>query len=554
MLPIKVLICDDTLKESTIRRELDELVPRVIWTLCRTIEEGRQAARDNSFDIAFVDYTFSTQPGKENGVDLLYDIRDIAPSCHRVLMTRSIAAGAQEVFDYALLPNREDRLVLVNKSDPTQYIFRAHIETIFKTRFAQQWALPDVADVVAGLTMMTGDTPNLRSDRPEELTHEVQRILFDIFDVSASTKLAGEPVQLQAGRIEMGRSGSIALQVSLNYGKDESGGERPGRDVLGMPCIVKFGRRASIEEEVERYRQYVQMGVPSNFRVELLNVSLGDGVGGACYSYAGGAAAKIIESLDTILRDRRTKLAREVIEALFNPDPKIRSWDAIRGPDMLIASFYRNSAANDLRTKAGAVHAFVKKAKVGSYDAETRKWTVGSQTVRLPDPERMGDDPWRTDTPTCLIHGDMHGGNLLVGDGTPDKVFMIDFADVGIGPRFADAAALASTVRLESPFDEPLDDEAVLAKIITAESRLASPTFNSDDLTRHGETNWVELAAVVNHRALQNAMAPDAKAELSQTQLAYALSIFEWPWWSKMHKLRLATWIGALLPYVEGSS
>jgi aminoglycoside phosphotransferase (APT) family kinase protein len=64
--------------------------------------------------------------------------------------------------------------------------------------------------------------------------------------------------------------------------------------------------------------------------------------------------------------------------------------------------------------------------------------------------------------PSCLVHGDMHAGNVMLEvsarEGEPgslaervhdlDRVSLIDFRNAGPGPRSMDAVALESSIRL----------------------------------------------------------------------------------------------------------
>lgn len=552
MIPIRVLVCDDDILAEVVQQRIKKpLGERVHCDLVRTPAEGRAAIDASDYDLAFIDFRFPN----DTGLGLLSYIAERAPSCRRVLMTKHLEKTYRDVFEYAARPAQKSPLSLANKSDFKQNFFLAHINAHFERRLEQRWVMPDVSVVAGQLARLSPQkAPGLRRESSASIEREVQKILFELFDMSASAPLEDEATtQLDIDpEIMHGRTGSVALRARLDYGGLEGG------PVYGSRCVVKIGPRESIKGESEKFQELVRMGVPSEFRVELIGTAVADGLAGVCYSAAGGSFSGDVVSLDVVLQRGDMERAHEVVERLFDTSEK--SWDNIRGGDQTIAGFYHDAFNADFVDRIRRVRSWAKASGFGTFDEETSRWTLGQHTVDLPVDDAPGHDLWPLETPTCLIHGDLHGGNVLVT--ATGKPYMIDFATVRIGPRFADAAALAATVRLQVPelaTDAVALDEKALSTYLDGDLRLTSSKLEDPDtlqyaMERFADHPWFGLARRLDALARTNADAEDARLELMQTQLAYALYICQPHLWNSAQQLRLAAWIGALQTRLKGKS
>jgi len=125
---------------------------------------------------------------------------------------------------------------------------------------------------------------------------------------------------------------------------------------------------------------------------------------------------------------------------------------------------------------------------------------LGYQDGRLVIPRKrfLGSQAIFTDRPSCLVHGDMHGGNVMVelDGGRPEqalkRVCLIDYRNAGPAPRPLDVLALQASVRLsdahaiaETASPNPAGHElaAVLrtaAQRVHAERRILAETWRDD--------------------------------------------------------------------------
>ena len=119
---------------------------------------------------------------------------------------------------------------------------------------------------------------------------------------------------------------------------------------------------------------------------------------------------------------------------------------------------------------------------------------------------RTWDEYYGTRMPHQLLHGDVHGGNVVVGPSGPR---LIDFDKMMVGPRVFDLAKFVATACFQAKGEarfartavddlvngytsvDPLSDVELaslipLCMIVHVESTLAGLTFGSETLVQHG--------------------------------------------------------------------
>lgn len=306
---------------------------------------------------------------------------------------------------------------------------------------------------------------------PIELHAEIERLLRVLYveiprwaDRSVTVSVALEPMDRR------GLSAAVTVNAVVNIGLKDASEIRTGHKT-----VLKIGPKFDILEEASRYREFVRYGVELDQRVELLAVAGKDSLGALVYSFAGGLHRKQLLSLDEVLIADLiagdVSLSVSVLERLFSS----RHWYDIRTPDINVSLYFIRSYKTELlrscSTSEGELRKLpeligervrVKKVeRTGIGDAHF-VLSVGDATeLVIPDSSVLGVAPMYRPARGCLVHGDMHAGNVMLEASADEsvgvnvtrpirleRVSLIDFRSSGPGPRSIDAVALESSIRL----------------------------------------------------------------------------------------------------------
>lgn len=315
------------------------------------------------------------------------------------------------------------------------------------------------------------DAYDLRKTK-RELERELERIYRHLFgDVRGLEENADVIVTFRLIERE-GLSAAITVEGEVTLGQDAATKE----PVRGNRCVVKIGPIGEIEEEVERYDRFVKFGVRMAQRVELLNFARVGSLGGIAYSFAGGVFGHSLMSFDELLRrpDGRN-LVSTAIKHLFNPDGK--NWYGVRCSEVSPLDYMQDTYETTFEecfesldksleglqqkfSRGGISHSSADEDKPGSFLFRGGRLTIPPTNV-------CGTKTVYPRRPACLVHGDMHGGNVMVELGYADgrgrteeaelddlagaelrRICLIDYGNAGPGPRAVDAVALQASIRL----------------------------------------------------------------------------------------------------------
>ena len=547
--PIRVLICDNDPEQlDTLRDEFEDadFLGSMVLEYASDITKAKRLIAEQYFDIAFVDLMFHPTDDEELGRDIIDHLRTVAPGCLKVLMTSYARAQYSAVFD-TVSSSTGGKTFLLNKTDTSVTAQAATlVERFFKSRLHPAWNLELNDEVVLALEANLQSIQGLRSGF-NAIADEVQSVLFQLFDDMATVPLANEPVTLDVSLLpSQGMTASVVARARPDYGKDRS-----GKPIYGNRCIVKIGPRESLVNEARRFNQLVKLSVPSEFRVELLGHASADSLAAICYSFAGGSQSDSIVSMDDLVRQSQSSTeAERVIRALFSPES--RNWYSLVGKPVNLKGHYERAYNTHFRRNVNAVSGFLKRTWAPwVYDEDKHRVDFGGISFEVVQESDLGQAMFNARVSTCLIHGDLHGGNVMVDES--GRISMIDFATVGFGPRFADGAAMGSTVRLIPLADQEAGPEELLrlGRMYKAERALlvkGSPRA----LESHRNSTWFRLSEALDNEIIRSALIEKGADEETiirdyrRTQLVYCLNIFNLPHWSRAQKVRLLAWMCAL--------
>lgn len=545
---LRALVADDDAGVFTIFREHTEEIQDLIHAdFAESVEAAKSLIESNVYDVAFVDYMLAPNDDYAGGVEVLRHLGTHSPSTVPVIMTKFHEKYQDWVYGRPFYDSSAEARVLrksvfLSKIDPYTGYFRAVIEEIFNDRLRVPWSVPgeeSLSDLVAAIQSRRKHIPGLRKNT-NAVVGEVQRLLYRLFNGPASSSLGRLGTRLSVDLMRPGRSASCVASVCLMYGDDAE-----GNPIVGNRVVVKFGPRQSISHESDKYVEFVQLGVPSEFRVEMIGAALGDALGAICYSFAGSGSDSDIRDLDSLIETGDVAGSVAVLGRLFDPGKK--SWDAIVGDPMKLTQFYRrNFPRSDVLRNTDLVRQFAASLKFGDVDERASTFILrgGGRKLRLPERKDFGQPRFLRNYATCLQHGDLHGGNVLVRE--DGQIRLIDFATAGLGPRFADAAALAVTLRIvpRKESSEALS-EAVFREFLRQEKEVLE--HGGGDPTRE-LFPWQLVARELNALALSNGIRPGESDqavadELLLTQYVYILNVFSAIHLGKSDRMHLLAWL-----------
>lgn len=216
------------------------------------------------------------------------------------------------------------------------------------------------------------------------------------------------------------------------------GGGRSSCTVFaGAPClgsfenppvsqlVLKIGPRSEIQEEVTRYDRYVQVGIPLSIRTDKIRQVYGTNLGIVLYSLLGEDSGSVEE-----LGDAPQEVIYEAIGRVMSPVS--RRWYAsssTRASHFLAYYESQHFGYSRFEKALDDCNSYLAGLKIPSGR------TKPTLRKSLLDSSRMGGP-----TPAVLVHGDMHLGNLVHYGAS--KCAIIDYRNVGIGPRLIDFATL----------------------------------------------------------------------------------------------------------------
>ncbi len=469
--PLRILIVDDLLdnrtkSQQTLREQIEAVFQakaEVELDFATTVRLANAKVRDNFYHAVVADHDLS--PGY--GMEVLQKVRDLRPSCLRVLITmhpETDAEGAEYLYQNLLPPEPLAHLFVTRTICHYAELVERLISCLPPDRVTLRvddgrGAEPVDSDehplvrAIIGKFRTSGPLP-----RWAEILHVLDRLfapetlknLAMVRDVAKRRRAPTEIDALELKELTGGRSSSTVLRcVPLTGG----GGHR------GSVCVLKIGPRSEMHEEIERYHLYVRFYRSSVRRVEMLSSQLGDTIGAVCYSFAGGGAADI-KPLEDLLK---AEDLRTIIYLRHEFSLESREWyrqvEAQEHPAAL-ATFFEKTHKVRVAEQLGAVARLAEEAGV---------------PIKLRPVPEIAAQVREIASHTCIIHGDLNAGNLLLdvdphdvsiafdrrGDrpfwaacyspeetGRSPRTIMIDYRHTARGPVFIDLAALQASLRM----------------------------------------------------------------------------------------------------------
>ena len=539
-----VLLVDD--EKENILEEAEREFPSGSNIRLKTANDKRSAEKlikSEFFHMALVDPGLSQDDDSLEGNLVLSRLKELRPSCERIILTNLSR------HEY-----NNDTLPIVAQMHPTLgsaqgILIKTDVVNSFRALIGERagrW-LQNCLEI-DGARIVADKLSDLFSKRHQKTktsvtADEIDFLVSRVFGQGEPWNLAQEGLGIRRVTLELiPRQGfSLAAVVKATcYSKD---------NVPGVLCVLKFATPEHVQTELARYSQYVRFRLAVHHRVELLGWSIGDNFGVLCYNFAGIASLS-----DLFLKEEPMFFG--ALDELFAK----QSWYSEKCQVRLgehFHDYYRMNVFNVLdaiRKVAGRLeHAF-------NGSQRGNELLIGGATVSLPG-DILDKKIFSRLSPGCVVHGDMHCDNVLVGE--RNVPMLIDYFSVGNGPRAIDLATLESNVRLLAllRFDEvgsyipdPRPDKEVISEIL-ALGTLEEGVWNTvwrPDATIIEETKaplWARASIHLGKLARKNFEKEPSltEGEYAATCMMWGFRLFKVKDLSEANRVRLLVWISNLV-------
>lgn len=577
----RVLVVDDEKHtHEVISEDLETYAKDLQLDFAFDADEAEQLLKQALYDLAIVDLY-----GKDDlliGTEIIRRI-DAADLATRVILMSKFELNEDSSIVLTLTGSRSAwRLAgFLDKRENFSANVRGQVGLHLEYFRSRRAAIEGLEQIVSAVKKQRHRYKNengeivLRGGR-NEIAAEVDRLIRKLY---VELPGDGERTSRVSVALDPVESPGLSAAVVVSAGVEVRFEQMEGRVGARHTTILKVGPKPDILEEAARYAEYVRYGVPLANRVELQAVAGMDAIGGLVYSFAGGLYNNEVLSLDRVLIDgleRETlSMSESVVRSLF----ATRYWYGIDvGEQDVSAYFGRNyrtslaaSIANsekhlfELAERRPNTGISVRRKVQGRRSLTTIKSSDGFELV-IPDKSVLGWGPLLHGVPGCLVHGDMHGGNVLleraapeaVGDGTTAlehyRTCLIDFRNAGPGPRTIDASCLASTIRFADAESAARlypgsagdgDLPAGLANAMIRRAEADEALYRAVFLHQGSppEMGWAKVALIALEGLLE--CFPDLTLrEYLTTNLRYTIRALGFPL-SDLVRLRMTAWLSA---------
>jgi CheY-like chemotaxis protein len=523
--PLRILVVDNNPRVLRVAHEELGSVPQVHLDHATSVAEAVDKIGASFFHVAFVDLRLTHD--FESGKEVLQSLAEQSPSCERIAMTRYASEDPASLLEVIGPPHPQAHGLIHKRQD-------------------NPWFTPVVDDLLSGwfppdsfLEGLDGVLADLRDKRKrlglggrtdDSIRAELVTILWTIFGRIGASGIArlNEGLRLDMRAMTPGLSPAVVFEATPHVGVDSK-----GQPILGNRSVVKVGPVHDIRDEVSRFLHTVRFGVVTEARVELLGFGYGDKLGAACYSFAGGARARL-DQLDDVavgaqppkrLSSERAEEVKGVIGALFGREAK--RWYSVDAGWVALGEYFEKELHSQFLRRLSAVRRWAERVAgdLGGRVSRDGILEISSLRLRVPSQDFFGLASFRGRHPACLVHGDMHGGNVLTSDG---RVCLIDFAHTGAGPRTIDGAVLHGSIRLWDAVEgPPKGDKDRLVSWISG--RVSSERQYLDRLAKVGPKEistgalWRQIASVLDWSIWENFVDAEEPLSVPEMALSYCL-------------------------------
>jgi CheY-like chemotaxis protein len=575
----RILVVDNEKDfESIVRQNLLQYGSKVVVESASTADEASHSFQEQYFDLALLDLYSDSRD--QFGIEVYRRTEALGLSTRVMFMTQfTLREDTARLLDLMSSESAWRIAGFLDKTANFGAAIKGQVGREVDRFLAHRAAVVGIDTVAKSISKLRyryrgrNGAITLRKSA-SEVAAEIDRLLCDLF-----IRLPGSAARKSRVAVELtpmerrGLSAAVVVNARVSVTLD-------GLDTgtSGHKTVLKMGPKEDILEEAARFMEYVRYGVELAQRVELLGVARADALGGLVYSFAGGLYNHDLVSLDEVLVDDldtgNIALSTEILGSLF----RSTNWYSVPSAPTDVGEYFGNNYRTDLKRswKEGAKHLLELDGSGGlavrrlEEPRDRISMTVQSPagpTVGVPDSSVLGWGSLLYNAKSCLVHGDMHGGNVLLETSMDEqsgtstvrrhhRTCLIDFKNSGPGPRCIDAVCLEASIRLA-------EAELLARSVQSKDGSLGggNPSPVADDVLTHFEdekrlykwvfnkegelpdSSWAKLCATVLQGLISSFEDVSLKEYLA-TSIRYSIRGLGFPL-NEISRLRIVTWLGA---------
>ncbi len=388
--------------------------------------EALQWFNAERFHVAVIDVRLDDSDATNwDGLKLMHEIKSIDPSTAIIMLTGYATVKMVQAALQLGSNGQAPAFGFLEKSEFTQvpaWVSRAFQQAV---GIDPNLEIQDLEEFLPALSKKIRfiSTPKPPNDQLLEESEELLRKLF------SGCK------QIQIRPMRRGYSSVAVFEIIPWYRENEQ----------GEALIAKIGDPVIIDNEVKRYKQFVQGMVGGHRLPTALEVKRTRSLAGVLYTFAG--LGNVVEFAHFYAEARKTDIV-SIIENLFLETcfPKrlesanYCSQADLRPVFMPLLRLNEKKLKTCLRQTSGGRHPF-------AIDVDNPRFLIFNQKTSMLNPVLFAlSADLHADYAETTIHGDLHGHNILID--RRHETWLIDFANVCKGPLLQDYAALETFLRV----------------------------------------------------------------------------------------------------------
>ncbi len=432
----KVLLVDDS---AVLSQMLGGLLTSQGYrvTIAHSREEARNLLRDERFHVAVIDVRLGdSNPYNYEGLQLMYDLRELDPSTGIVLLTlpADLDIAHEAVFavfgelDPAFEVSGTLASIFLEKEPDTLRTLPDHVRRIAEDVVHINWGL-QIIDFQQFIMRIPRRMPFHQGPEVAELQEELDELLRKMFADYEGIDIRTVEEQNQ------GYSRAFVFQVTAD----------------GYPVMIaKVGERSIIEKEVRRFRDFIERwGRWGRNPRSLMSVRRTRNLGGMIYTFDG---------LDGSIRDfaqffRNTRDSDHISDVIGNLFLDTLATEHMSRPRVhenvdlrpLYVSLLR---LNEEELEAKLDELLVIARSVGRSNTLSQKFWFQTEAPLTNPLDYFQRGSFISSCVETTIHGDLHLHNVLIDK--CGETWLIDFANTQRGPLLQDYISFEASILIEN--------------------------------------------------------------------------------------------------------
>lgn len=375
---------------------------------------------ENIIDVFICDLSLGDKMENFIGLEVIQDVKRLYPE---LLIIANSYQNIRSRIIYDLYPSFD---LFVDKTRFSENDYSDYIKSKIEKLFNRNISLT--------IDYEASKFPNKfninRKTQKKKLENLLKNITFTTINSEVNTTISNVTLEY----IDSGESSSNVFKMKSYF---DNGLEN-------IASIIKISDKRLSKQERDNYINYVKWNLPYNWRVELMAYSEWQELGCLCYTFAESVGE--IRPITYFIKHQNITKINRIIETIFNPN-NLRWYHGlnVKIADSITEYYVRKwfTGANGRRRKVPN-QVIENLLQTKNIRFNTNYIILNSRKIPMPDNFYIKE---RGRFYTSIVHGDMNSNNVMIGENSPNPVF-IDFQDTGRGHIFQDFIVFENSIRL----------------------------------------------------------------------------------------------------------